>query len=456
VTAVDAVGVPAGGPLGAPRRPRSDGTLGDGLAMSLAAGGAALVGMLGWIVAARVLTPDELGSATAFVSAFLLVAGVTELNLGVGLLRWLPRAGSAARRLLVVGLLAISGFAATVAVLYLLLPGSSVIVDAVTGGPGGDRFRGAAVFVLAAVCYALFQQQDFVLVGLRRPWWAPARTVVFAVGRLGMLFAVGASLTTGVVVASWVVPTAACVLLVSAQAAWLTRRRDGTRGTGVLPSRREALGFLGPTYLGQVATSVLLNQVPLLVVFRFGTADGAAFFLLWQAVTVVDVVATYFATSLAAGVAREPHRAAELSRATLVRLLVIVVPLLGVGALVAAPVLSLFGPVYAAQAPVLRILLGGLALRMLVVHRLGEHQAFGRGVRFARLALTATALVVAVVAFVPADAPDPLRVIAYGVVAVQGLVAAAVTFRRLRERTPVVPTGPTGPTGPTAVDAGAA
>ena len=446
MTATDAVGVPPGAPGRAP----SDGTLGDGLAMSLAAGGAALVGMLGWIVAARVLTPEELGSATAFVSGFLLIAGITELNLGVGLLRWLPRAGSAARRLLVVGLLTISGLGAVVAVLYLLLPGSSVIVDAVTGGPGGNRLGGAAIFVLAAVCYALFQQQDFVLVGLRRPWWAPARTVVFAVGRLGMLFAAGASLTTGLVVASWVVPTAACVVLVTAQAAWLTRRRARTAPAGVLPSRREALGFLGPTYLGQVATSVLLNQVPLLVVFRFGTADGAAFFLLWQAVTVVDVVATYFATSLAAGVAREPHRAAELSRTTLRRLLVIVLPLLGIGALVAGPVLSLFGPVYAAQAPVLQILIGGLALRMLIVHRLGEHQAFGRSVRFARLALTATALVVAVVALVPTDAADPLRLIAYGVVGVQGLVAAVVTVRRLREPTPVVRGGPAAPAAPAA------
>ena len=430
-------------PLTAPTGPTpspasgSDGTLGDGLAMSLAAGGAALVGMLGWVVAARALTPDELGHATAFVSAFLLVAGVTELNLGVGLLRWLPRAGVHARRLLVLGLGAIAVLAAVVAALYLLLPGSSVIVDAVAapGAPAADRFRGAAVFVVAAVGYALFQQQDFVLVGLRRPWWAPARTVLFAAGRLGMLFAAGSALTSGGVVASWVVPTAACVLLVTGQA-WALTRRSVRGDGGELPRRREVLGFLGPTYVGQVATSVLLNQVPLLVVLRFGTADGAAFFLLWQAVTVVDVVATYFTTSMAAGVARDPSRAAAISRATLRRLLLLVWPLLGAGALLAAPVLSLFGAVYAAHAPVLQILFGGLALRMLVVHRLAEHQALGRGVRFARLALVATALVVAVVLVVPAGAADPLTDVAYGVVVVQGLVAGVVALRRLRERPP--------------------
>ena len=250
-----------------------DGTLHDGLAMALAAGGSALVGMLGWVLAARQLTPAELGTATAFVSAFLLIAGATELNVGIGLLRWLPGAGSQSRRLLVIALGAVAGLAAVVAVGYLLLPGSGVIVEAVTGpdaSPGAHAV-GVGLFVLTAMLYALFQQQDFVLVGLGRPWWAPARTLLFAVGRLGIVLAAGASLTTTTVVVSWLVPLAACVALVSLQAVVLTGRRSGAAR---LPRLREAAGFLGPTYLGQVATSVLFNQVPLLVVLRFGPEVG--------------------------------------------------------------------------------------------------------------------------------------------------------------------------------------
>jgi hypothetical protein len=182
----------------APVAPRPDGSLHDGMAMALAAGGSALVGMLSWILAARVLSPAELGTATAFVSAFLLVAGITELNVGVGLLRWLPAAGGSARRLLVPALGAVAVLSGAVAALYLLLPGSSVIVDAVTGAgaSGPTRVAGVALFVLAAVLYALFQQQDFVLVGLGRPWWAPLRTALFAAGRLAILFAAGSSLTS--------------------------------------------------------------------------------------------------------------------------------------------------------------------------------------------------------------------------------------------------------------------
>ncbi|WP_018334298.1 glycosyltransferase [Actinomycetospora chiangmaiensis] len=414
-----------------------DGSLHDGLAMALASGGSALVGMLGWILAARVLDTAELGLATAFVSAFLLIAGATELNVGIGLLRWLPGAGGSSRRLLVTALGAVAALSGTVAALYLLLPGTAVIIRAVTGtAPSATaNAAGVGLFVLTAVLYALFQQQDFVLVGLGRPWWAPTRTLLFAVGRLGIVLAAGASLTTEIVVLSWVAPLLACVALVGLQAVVLTRRRR--RAPGRLPALREAAGFLGPTYLGQVATSVLFNQVPLLVVLRFGPEVGGRFFLVWQAVTVVDVLATYFAASLAAGVAREPGRADELSRAVRRRLLVLVGPALVLGALLAEPVLALFGPAYTAEAWVLRILLLGLGLRLLVVHRLAEHQAHGRGLRFARLATATTVGVVAVVALVPAGPADPLVTFAVGFVGVQVLAAGAVLLRRRRDPAPL-------------------
>jgi O-antigen/teichoic acid export membrane protein len=408
------------------------GNVGDGLAMSAAAGGAAVVGLVSWIVAARALTPAELGTATAFVSAFLLIAGVTELNLGVGLLRWLPGAGAATGRLLLRSLATVAALAAVVALCYLAVPGSSVILDAVVGpgAPPVQRLVSVAVFVAAAGLYALFQLQDFVLVGLRRAWWAPARTALFAIGRLGILLVAGASLTTTGVVISWLVPTAACVVLVALQS-WVVSRRVAADGpAGALPGRREVLTFLGPAYLGQMAQSILFNQIPLLIVFRFGPEQGAGFFLVWQAVTVVDVLAQYFTSSLSAGVAREPERAAELSRAVRRQLLLFVVPALAVGALIAEPVLALFGPAYATEAWVLRLMLLGLCLRLLVVHRLGEHQSLGRGFRFGRLAVVNTALVLGVAFAVPVTAENPLLDFAIGFIAVQLANAVIVTLRR--------------------------
>lgn len=409
------------------------GTLADGLAMSIAAGGASVVGAVSWVIAARALTPVELGTATAFVSAFLLVAGVTDLNLGVGLLRWLPRAGGAAAALTARAAITVLGLAGVGGALYLLLPEASLIVDAAAGpgGGAGERWVGAAVFVLAAMLWAVFQQQDFVLVGLGSGWWAPARTGVFALARLGILIGAGGALTTTGVVASWVLPTAMCVLLAAVQTRRLVARAAAR--PRAMPPRDEVVEYLGPTYVGQIAQSVLYMLVPLLVTFRYGPAVGAAFFLAWQAVTVVDVVAKYFVSALTAGVARTPHRAAELSRRTLRRLMAIMLPALALGALIAPGLLSLFGPAYVGVAPVLQIMLGGLVLRLVVAHRLGEHLAMGRSVRFARLALVNTALVVAVAAVAPAGPGGPLLTVAVGFVAVQAVCAAAVAVRRVTD-----------------------
>ena len=108
--------------------------------------------------------------------------------------------------------------------------------------------------------------------------------------------------------------------------------------------------------MAQIGTSLLYNQVTVLATERFGDATGAKFFMAWQAVTVVDLSATYFMNSLAVGVAREPQRAAELAAVARKRLLMIFLPLLAIGCVVAGPALWLvFGPEYAEAADVLRL-----------------------------------------------------------------------------------------------------
>jgi len=168
-----------------------------------------------------------------------------------------------------------------------------------------------------------------------------------------------------------------------------------------------------------------------IVTERFGSATGALFFMAWQAVTVVDSSASFFMKSLVVGVAREPGRVAELAAATRKRLLMIFLPLLALGCLIAGPALGLvFGPEYAAAADVLRLLLLGLALRLVVLIELGVRQALGRAVAYARLQLVSSVTVVLAVALVPVGASDveALVPVAAVYIAVQ-LVCAVVALR---------------------------
>jgi O-antigen/teichoic acid export membrane protein len=163
------------------------------------------------------------------------------------------------------------------------------------------------------------------------------------------------------------------------------------------------------------------------------------FFIAWQAVTVIDLAGTFFMNSLAVGVAREPARAAELAAAARRRLLMIFVPLLAIGAALATPVLLIFGEAYAQADNVLRLLLLGLAFRLVVVHELGVRQAAGKAMSYARLQLISTVLVLAAAVLTPVTGGgvSALLPVAVGYVVVQVLCVVGVMFSPARRRADV-------------------
>jgi O-antigen/teichoic acid export membrane protein len=186
--------------------------------------------------------------------------------------------------------------------------------------------------------------------------------------------------------------------------------------------------FLGPTAVSQAAITLLYNQIPILVNVRFGPEIGIVFFIAWQAVMVIDLAAVFFMDSLAVSVGREPHRVAELAAAARRRLMILLLPALALGAALAHPALLIFGEEYAEADNVLRLLLLGLAFRLVVVHELGVRQAIGWGMGFARLQLVSSILVVLVAIVVPVTGTGvaALMPVAIGYVVTQVASAAAV------------------------------
>ena len=258
------------------------------------------------------------------------------------------------------------------------------------------------------------------------------RNALFAAIRLGLMVVLGlVGLGAQAIVLSWVLPVVVWIVLGSLVLAVLTGAAGKRARGGALPGWRPAARFLGPTSVAELGPALLYNVVTVVVTERFGPATGALFFMAWQAVTVVDSSASFFMKSLVVGVAREPGRVAELAAATRRRLLMIFLPLLALGCLIAAPALGLVsGPEYAPAADVLRLLLVGLAARLVVLIELGVRQALGRAVAYARLQLASSVTVVLSVALVPVGGADveALLPVAAVYIAVQ-LVCAVVALR---------------------------
>jgi O-antigen/teichoic acid export membrane protein len=412
---------------------------GEGLALSISSALGALAGLASWLIAARLLPQAEVGLAAAVVSAFILIAGITQLNLGLGLIRWLPVAGRHAPPLVWRSLLLIMPLSAAAGLGYTLFVPDLARTAA---GPDGPLPLGMCLFALAAAGWGVFVVHDYILVAIGKPWWTVWRNGLFAVVRITLLVVLGSALGAQGVVLSWVGPIVVWIAAGSLVLLVVVRRfARADPGTGVMPTRSEVLGFLGPTALAQVGYTLLLNQVPLVVILRFGPEPGAAFFIAWQATVVLETAANYYMHSLSASWAREPERGAELTSSSRKRLLIIFLPLLALGALVAGPGLSIFGSGYAAAADMLRLLLVGLAFRLLVVHELGVRTAAGHGMAYARLHIASTVLVLVAALVVPAS-PEPdaggvsadLLPVTLGYIAVQVACAVHVVLVRLAGR----------------------
>ena len=82
--------------------------------------GTSVIGALYWAVAAHLYSPEDLGRATAVISALMLVATLSQLNLSNTLMRFLPHMGAtSAMRLINLGYLASSLMAVAGSIIFV-------------------------------------------------------------------------------------------------------------------------------------------------------------------------------------------------------------------------------------------------------------------------------------------------------------------------------------------------
>ncbi|WP_116204627.1 lipopolysaccharide biosynthesis protein [Amycolatopsis circi] len=391
----------------------------DGVSLVAGAVLTSAVGVAAWVVAARLLPQEQVGHASAFVSGFLLVAGLGDLGLGAALLRWVPRAGRLRTVLIARCYALVLAGSLAAACVVLLLPTGDEITESL------PRLSTAA-FLFAAVAWAMFQFQDAVLVSVGRARWMPYENATIGVARVAVLALAGPALGAAGILLSWIAPALAGVAVVSVLVyRVLTRQQPPDSAEPVLPDRREVLRLLVPTYPAKVAGGLLTDLVPLLVIGRFGPAPGAVFFLVWMAGNTVDYAAISFAQSVIVRIAHEPHRTRELFALGSRRLAAVFGPALLLAVVLAHPLLSVFGRDYADQgAWLLRLVLLGCLPRLVVTLVVAAGIAHGRGRLVALLEGSSALGVLSVVAVVPME---HLALTGLGFVVVQCLVAAAAT-----------------------------
>jgi O-antigen/teichoic acid export membrane protein len=312
-----------------------------------------------WILAARLYDPATVGLNSTLLSSMALLGTAAQLNLGNALLRFVPVAGRRTRALVVACYGVAIAAAATAGAVFAL--GSSwwaPLLHAAFGESHGES-QLLAFFVVSTPVWTMFVIQDYVLPAIKRATLVPLENLVFSV--LKILFLGGAAvlgMRSGIAVA-WVGATALIVLIV---AVWLARvlpRRSSADLATAPFTMRDITAFVRADYAGTVFLLAAVFGLPLVVLARLGPEAAAVYGITWQIAYAFYLVVNGMGQSLVAHVAADPDRLETARRSMIGKAMLLLVPAVLVCAVVAYPLLSLFGPLYADE--------GGLLLALLAL-----------------------------------------------------------------------------------------
>jgi O-antigen/teichoic acid export membrane protein len=277
--------------------------------------GTNLIGAAYWAVAAHLYSAEALGRAAALISGLMLVATLSQLNLGSTLMRFLPQMGArSAGRLIVFSYLTTTLTALVGSVLFVtVLPKLSSEWHFV----GGSAFL-TVLFAVSVVCWEVFTLQDTALVGLQHAVAVPIENVIYSLAKLALLV-VGAQLLGSTnILLSWMSPL---ILLIPVMN-WLIFRylKDRSPHDKVPGIRvRRLARFASVDYLGVICSQVTANALPLLVISVLGPAANGSFYIASLITTGVASLGISFSTGLLVEGTAAPDRLAELTRGALKR-----------------------------------------------------------------------------------------------------------------------------------------
>lgn len=325
-------------------------------ALALNQGVNAGLGIVFWILAARLYPVTVVGRNAALISAMAFVAIIAQLGLRNAMTWALPRAGRNAARFVWRAYGAAGSLAALLAPAFLLLLG--------TGDATADIFRDdigfVASFAVATVAATLFALQDGVLVGLGRSPWVPVENAVFGVLKVALLVLLVGVMPELGIFAAWTLVMPPLILLVSGLIfGRLLRHRtspaghEGSTGGGAMAR------FVMGDFVGTLLIQGTIRLFPIVVVAVLGAAAGAYSYQAWTLALPLFLLAGSMTASLTVEASGDPARRPEYGALMLRNLLRLLIPA-GVALFVAGPwVLELFGHDYARE--------GGTLVRVLAV-----------------------------------------------------------------------------------------
>ena len=335
------------------------------------------LGLMFWIVVARLVPEREVGYAAAAISTQLLLGTLTTLGLGTLFISELPLVGARGQRRLVLRGLGVATVASVAvgAVVLALRP----FIGGSFGQALADPF-GAGLFVAGIAGAATCAVIDQASLGLKRARLQVMRNLIASGLRFPLVLALllAGDRNSTLLQASWVVP-----LFISLAVSWWRLRlgraaseqreldeQAGTTGPDRTTLRADLSSYAGPALRNHalnMAVTAASQLMPVIAGLVLLGAENASFAIAWQIASFVFLPPFLLATALFAHGANSSVAAFRATMRSTVPAGLVLSLALCVGAwTLGRPVMAVFGGHYAENATVILALLVPAGLWMVV------------------------------------------------------------------------------------------
>ncbi len=313
------------------------------------------LGLVFWIVAARIYPTETVGRDSAMVAAMVTLSTICQLNLGNAIPRFMPLVADPARALRKLYALS-TGLALVVATGFVFVVPHLDEELGVLGDPAV-----ALSFIIGTSLWGVFALQDGALTGLRHAPWVPVENTVFGILKLVSL---PLFLTIGVVngvFLSWVGPM--LLLLIPVNALIFGRvipahRRAHPERSAKLEDidRKQLTRFLAQDFFASALFMGAVAILPLIVLSIAGGTGNAYYYIALTITLALEALVANAGMSLTVESAFAQERLRGLARVVLQRALMLMVPCALILIVGAPVILSPFGEDYVQEGtPLLRL-----------------------------------------------------------------------------------------------------
>lgn len=244
---------------------------------------ASALGLVFWILAARTYSSEEIGTATAIISAATLILTISKLGLDQSMMRFFPR-GNRSRIFTTV---VVTTSAASLAI------GAIYVIGIDLFSPSLEIIKGMApIFLALTVATLIANHVTDVFNSMRKAKYGFIQNMVMG-SRLFLIFPLAFLGTLGLlssILISYILALLACIVILV---------RTGLRwGKLDLTFLKRSWDFSIGNYVVVLLMTIPSTVLPILVFGQLGAENAAAYFIVYSLVSVLFIVPVACGTSL--------------------------------------------------------------------------------------------------------------------------------------------------------------